>query len=266
MDQFWIEILLVPHYPLTTWALENRNVFKRNSADFTLIFVCRTCRKKNPSMSSAFDSCPTASIKSLFAFCSKEFCSLVRWLRKSLEFPISSFKEPRTCPLGQVTEVPWKISNRSTESHRSGRWTDPNSTKWGECLQYTWNNCIRHRVLLNWEHFQAVQFLSQVRWCAATGTQRLQGLHFNACIVFFCICRKSESCFCWHRCFVVLSTKDVTTFSTVGKWKKQVLQNSFFLSLDWAWLLASSLREESISVPYCKSWEIALFTYGIKEV
>lgn len=86
-----------------------------------------------------------------------------------------------------------------------------------------WNNlyickCICHNVSLKLEHFQAVQFLSQVKWSAATGTQRLQDPDFNTYIILFCICSKSESYVfldmgvlqCW-------ALKNVITFSTAGK-------------------------------------------------
>lgn len=63
----------------------------------------------------------------------------------------------------------------------------------------------------------------------------------------------------------MLSTEECChIFHSRQKWKQQVLQNPFFLSLDWA--VASFLQKALISVQYCKSWEAALFTRGIKEI
>lgn len=74
----------------------------------------------------------------------------------------------------------------------------------------------------------------------------LQGSHFNTLIICLCICSKSERCFCCHRCFAVLSTKECChVFHSRQKWKQQVLQNPFFLSLDWAWLLPSFFSERA---------------------
>lgn len=66
--------------------------------------------------------------------------------------------------------------------------------------------------------------------------------------------QQSERCFCCHRCFAVLSTKECChIFHSRQKWKQQVLQNPLFLSLDWAWLLASFSQKELTSVQHCKS-------------
>lgn len=116
------------------------------------------------------------------------------------------------------------------------------------------DKCICHHICWKGEHCQAAQFLSQAKRSAATGTQGLQGSHFNTFIICLCICSKSERCFCCQRCFAVLSTKECChIFHSRQKWKQQVLQNPSFLSLDWAWLLASFLQKELISVQYCKS-------------
>lgn len=156
-------------------------------------------------MSSAFDSPMTASIKSLFAFCSNKCCSLVHYLRKSLEFPINLLNSFCSTCLQGATHLPSKLSySKSRERFQTEALNyttvedEPILTLQSEeCVYSIYHDKCMFRYkpsrLLKREHFQAVQFLSQVKWSAATGTQRSQGPHFNTCIIFFCICSKSES-------------------------------------------------------------------------
>lgn len=61
-------------------------------------------------MSSAFDSPVTAIMKMLFAFCSSELCSLVQYLRKSLEFPINLLNSFCSTGLQGAIQLPSKQS------------------------------------------------------------------------------------------------------------------------------------------------------------
>lgn len=262
-------------YSLSSRALQNRNFFQRNSAHFTLIFMCRTDRRKNPSREarrSAFDQPTTASIKHLFAFCSNKFCSLVHHLRKSLEFPINLLNSFCATGLQGVAHLLTKLSDSKPheilEALNYSAVEGEQRVQSEECVYSLHHGkCICHHVCWKGEPRQAAQFLSQAKRSAAAGTQGLQGSHFNTCIIVLCICSKSERCFCCHGCFAVLSTEECChIFHSRQKWKQQVLQNPFFLSLDWAWLLASFLQKELTSVKYCTSWEAALFTQGIKEI
>lgn len=99
-------------YSLSSRPLQNSNFFQRNSAHFTLSFMCRTDRKKNPSWEarrSAFDQPIIASIKRLFAFCINKFCNLVQYLRKSLEFPINLLGSFCSTGLQGVTDLLSKL-------------------------------------------------------------------------------------------------------------------------------------------------------------
>lgn len=123
-------------------------------------------------MSSAFDSPTTANIKILFAFCSNEFCSLVQHLRKSLEFPINLLNSFCSTGLQGATHLPSKLSySKSHERFQTEvlNYTtvedEPIQTVQSEECVYSirHDKCICHHVLLKREHFQAVQFLSQVK-------------------------------------------------------------------------------------------------------
>lgn len=86
-----------------------------------------------------------------------------------------------------------------------------------ECI-YSTHQCICHHVLLKREHFQAVQFLSQVKRRAAAGTQRWQGPHFATRIILFCICSKIQSCvFVDMGVLQCSALEKVTTFSALGR-------------------------------------------------
>lgn len=122
-------------------------------------------------MSSAFDSPTTANIKILLAFCSNEFCSLVQYLRKSLEFPINLLNSFCSTGLQGATHLPSKLSySKSHERFQTGALNyttvedEPIETVQSEeCVYSIRHKCICHHVLLKREHFQAVQFLSQVK-------------------------------------------------------------------------------------------------------
>lgn len=110
MEPFSVYILLDTHYLLK----QNRNFFQRNSDHFTLIFMCRTDRKKNPSWEarrSAFDKPTRASIRSLFAFCINKCCNLVQCLRKSLEFAINLLSSFYSTGFQGVTHLLSKLSD-----------------------------------------------------------------------------------------------------------------------------------------------------------
>lgn len=92
--------------------------------------------------------------------------------------------------------------------------------------------------------------LREVQQLVPSNCKALTSTHASYAFAF---ATKSERCFCCQGCFAVLSTKECChIFHSRQKWK-QVLQNPFFLSLDWAWLLASFLQKELILVQYCKT-------------
>lgn len=119
----------------------------------------------------------------------------------SLQFPINLLNSFCSTGLQGATHLPSKLSY--SKSHEGFQREALNYTtvedepiqtvQSEECVYNIHLKCICHHVLLKREHFQAVQFPSQMKWNAATGTQRLQGPHFNTCIIFFSICSRPES-------------------------------------------------------------------------
>lgn len=193
------------------------------------------------------------ALKGLIAFCISKFCNLVQYLRKSLEFPINLLGSFCSTGLQGVTHLFSKLSD--SKPHERLETLNCNTVEGEQRVQS--EECVY--ITVSAFAIMLAGRVNIVRLLSFSGKEKCSNWYpgiarLNTCIICLCICSESERCFCCQGRFAVLSTKECChVFHSRQKWKQQVLQNPFFLSLNWAWLLASFLQKELISVQYCKS-------------